>query len=78
MSYVNKSNTLCKGQYGFRQKLSTSLAISDLIEEITSQIDKQNVTIGVFIDLKKAFDTIDREILLNKLKLYGIRGNILN
>ena len=78
MSYINKNDILYKGQYGFRQKLSTSLAIIDLIEEITSQIDKRNVTIGVFIDLKKAFDTIDHEILLNKLEIYGLRGVALN
>ena len=77
MSYVNKSDILYTGQYGFRQNFSTSLAILDLIEEITTSIDKQNVTIGVFIDLKKAFDTIDHNILLKKMEVYGIRGPAL-
>ena len=60
MSYINKNNILYNGQYGFRQNVSTSLTILDLIEEITTNIDNHNVTVGVFIDLKKAFDTIDQ------------------
>ena len=51
MSYINKNNILYNGQYGFRQNSSTSLAILDLIEEITTNIDNHNVTVGVFIDL---------------------------
>ena len=74
MSYINKNDILYNGQYGFRKNFSTSLAILDLIEEITTNVDKQQVTIGVFIDLKKAFDTIDHKILLNKMQVYGIRG----
>ena len=54
--------------------MSTSLALSELTEEITSALDHKKCTIGVFIDLKKAFDTIDHGILLTKLNHYGIRG----
>ncbi len=46
----------------------------DLVEEITSAMDSAKFTIGVFIDLKKAFDTIDHKILIKKLEMYGIRG----
>jgi hypothetical protein len=77
MGFVDKNEILYNGQYGFRKKHSTSLALLDLVEELTSAIDSKKVTIGVFIDLKKAFDTIDHKILLNKLKLYGIRGTAL-
>ena len=66
VSYITKNNILYSGQYGFRSKFSTSLAIIDLIEQITTNIDEQKCTIGVFIDLKKAFDTIDHKILLKK------------
>jgi hypothetical protein len=61
-------------QYGFREAHSTGLALMELIEDITSNLDNNLVTTGVFIDLKKAFDTIDHSILFNKLCHYGVRG----
>ena len=73
-SFIDKHDLLSNSQYGFRSKCSTSLALMELVEEISSSLDKKNVTIGVFIDLKKAFDTIDHNLLLNKLEHYGIRG----
>ena len=48
------------------------------VEKVTSAIDKQESTIGIFIDLKKAFDTVDHKILLSKLQCYGIRGLALD
>ena len=47
--------------------MSTSMAIMDLVEEIRNAMDKGKLTIGVFIDLKKAFDTVDHRILVDKL-----------
>jgi retron-type reverse transcriptase len=46
----------------------------ELINRITEQIDKGKYTIGIFLDLSKAFDTIDHKILMDKLNYYGIRG----
>ena len=63
-----------KSQYGFRKQMSTSLAIIELVEEITNSIDNHEATVGVFIDLKKAFDTVDQSILIEKLYNYGICG----
>ena len=54
--------------------MSTSLAIIELVEEITNSLDNHESTVGVFIDLKKAFDTVDHGILTEKLYHYGIRG----
>ena len=54
------------------------MALLDLIESITNAIDNKKATIGIYIDLKKAFDTIDHKLLLNKLEKYGIRGNANN
>ena len=73
-AFIDKHDTLTSSQYGFRSNMSTSLALLELTEEITSALDHTQCTIGVFIDLKKAFDTIDHGILLTKLNHYGIRG----
>ena len=48
-----------ESQYGFRKNRSTALALMKITEEITTAIERKKYTIGVFIDLKKAFDTID-------------------
>ena len=72
--YITKLNILSPQQYGFRKEYSTYMALLDFYDKISSHIDNNLYTIGVFIDLKKAFDTIDHHILLKKLYFYGIRG----
>ena len=54
--------------------MSTVHAAAELVEQIASAIDGQRCCAGVFIYLKKAFDTVDHELLVEKLKVYGIRG----
>jgi len=78
IDFVKKLNILYLRQYGFRDNMSTAMAIFELTEAITTSLDKKESTIGVFIDLKKAFDTIDHSLLLKKLALYGIRGIALD
>ena len=65
---------LFQSQYGFRKKHSTNLATIELMTKILQAIDNNEYTIGVFLDLAKAFDTVNHEILLTKLEHYGIRG----
>ena len=77
-TFIDKHCLLSDSQYGFRANRSTAMALMDSIEEITNSIDEYKYVAGVFIDLKKAFDTINHDILINKLERYGIRGIVLN
>ena len=62
-SFIEKYNILSGNQYGFRTKHSPSLALIELLENLSTSIDSKNITVGVFIGLKKAFDTIDHSLL---------------
>ena len=72
--FVEEKNILYELQFGFRTLHSTQHALTDITEDIRSAIDGNMFALGVFIDLQKAFDTVDHEILLSKLNHYGIRG----
>ena len=61
-------------QYGFRTGHSTELAALHLVNHLTKQMDTGKIPINIYIDLFKAFDTLDHAILLDKLNYYGIGG----
>ena len=65
-SFIDKEGVLCSSQYGFRQKHSTEHAILDIANKIQSDRDKGHFSCGVFIDLQKAFHTVNHDILLQK------------
>ena len=76
-SFLNFHNILFDNQFGFRKNNSTSFALIQITERIKETIEKKKFGCGIFIDLRKAFDTVNHEILLSKLDHYGIRGTAL-
>ena len=61
-------------QFGFRQKYSTFHALIHLTDKIREQLDSGNFACGIFVDLQKAFETVDHDIFIQKLNHYGTRG----
>ena len=63
-----------QNQYGFREKHSTFMALLKLIDDISNEVNNKIYSVGIFIDLSKAFDTIDHSLLIKPLQHYGVRG----
>ena len=71
---LDKKKLIYSLEFGFRQNYSTSYALIHLNETIKQSLDQGLFSCGIFVDLQKVFDTADHDILLSKLKNYGIRG----
>ena len=74
-NFISHSKIISKQQFGFMKNLGTKDALSYITNKIYNSIDKSKPIIITFLDLAKAFDTVDHEILLEKIYCYGIRGN---
>ena len=72
-NFLDKNKLIYSLQVGFRQNYLTSYALIHLTETIKKSLDQGFFSCGILVDLKKAFDTVDHDILLSKLEHYGIK-----
>ena len=76
--YLSEKNILIKEQFGFRPSFSTETALLHALEQITAALERKEIPLAIYVDLSKAFDSLDHNILLRKLEHYGIRGVLHN
>lgn len=72
--FLTEHNIINNNQFGFREKLSTEDALTEFVKVIYENVDKSKPVSSIFIDLAKAFDTLDHKHLIKKLEYIGIRG----
>lgn len=78
MHYFSIENIIISNQYGFKPGNTTMDCLVDLIEEISTSLDQGNYAITIFLDLSKAFDTVNHSILLSKLSYHGVQNSHIN
>ena len=76
--FLQKQNIIYKSQYGFRREHSTEFATLELIYRVNTEMDNNEIPLNIYLDLSKAFDTLDRNTILDKLHYYGIRNTPLD
>ena len=77
-TFLEDSSCIYALQFGFRKKHSTNHTLIDITESIRKALDDKKFACGVFVDLQKAFDTVNHNILISKLEHYGVRGTANN
>ena len=77
-SFLQKNDILYHYQFGFRRNHSTSLALIEVVDSIIKHMANDDIVLGIYLDLQKAFDTVNHDILLSKMYNYGIRGSVYN
>ena len=76
LAFIEKFDLLDENQFGFRRKHKTVDALACVIQQIRVAMDRKETSCCVFLDLKKAFDTLDHKIMLAKLETFGFRGRV--
>ena len=76
--YFQSKHLYYEHQYGFIKNRSTEHAALELIDRVITEIDKGEIPFNIYIDLSKAFDTLDHAILMDKLYYYGVQGTSLD
>jgi hypothetical protein len=74
LAFLKRNQVFYDKQFGLRENYSTVHAVTDFLINLNEAIEHKEIMIGLFLDLRKAFDSIDHEILFKKLYYYGIRG----
>ena len=72
MDFITRNKLLYKYQFGFQKGKSAYMALMLLIDKITEALDNGDCVVGIYLDFSKAFDTVNHDILLQKLSMYGV------
>ena len=78
IQFLDKNNILYSKQFGFRKGYSTDMALIEFVNNISLAFEDKKIILGLFLDLSKAFDSIDHDILIQKMHFNGIRGKVLD
>ena len=74
INFMDKFNIISDAQFGFRKRHSTFMPVLLAMDKIIAAKERNEYSLAIFLDLKKAFDTINYDILFVKLQHYGVRG----
>ena len=76
--FLNDNDQLYENQYGFRNRHSCDNAVCDVISHLVKNLEASKTSVALFLDLSKAFDTLDHDLFLHKMERYGLRGVVLD